>query len=239
MIPYRKKYHKTIRLNSYHPLCSTAWGLMSILKNQLPPFVDASCRREPDFENDCPSISSLCRQELFAPHLYQNDIVAYITVKGPCFTDYPHYRLVAILEVIERRDSHNLGSNWYTHRGIMVPSNCMVEDNAPLPFDYTAGDFEKVTDEMRFMARTVEQQATIGARRVTLWNERYQQRALDYPTFIITKPIFIELYHPPILTLEKMADIFGKVPNTRNPNIIKKEQFKELARFADIDFIYE
>ncbi len=239
MIPYRKKYHRKIRLNSYRPLCSTELGIQAVDKYGLPPFIDASCRREPDFENEYPSISSLCRQELFAPNLFQNDIIAYITVKGNWFADYPHYRLVAILEVIERRNSHNVARDWYTNKGIDVPSNCMTIDSMPLPFDYTAGDFDKVTDLRRFMSRKDELRNSIGARRVELWNQRYQERATKYPTFIITKSIFKELHNPPILTLEKMENIFDRIPNTRNPNIIEKEQFKNLAKAAGIDFIYE
>lgn len=239
MNEYRKKYYKTIRLNSYHPLCSTELGLRAIHKHGLAPFVDASCRREPDFESDHPSISALCRQDLFAPNLYQNDIIAYITVQGNWFTDYAHYRLVAILEVIERRNSHNLGRDWYTHRGFKPPSNCMVAGSSPLPFDYTAGDFNKTKEMRTFMGRNEELKSSIGARRVELWDREYQQRATDYPTFIITKPIFKNLNDPPIITLNGMKDIFGKVPNTRNPNIIKPRQFKALAQVAGIDFIYE
>jgi len=41
------------------------------------------------------------------------------------------------------------------------------------------------------------------------------------------------------LTLAILESIFGKVPNTRTPNIITKEEFKLLAKEANIDFIYE
>ncbi len=61
--------------------------MKAISDYNFPPFIAGSCRREPDFENDFPSITSLCRQEKFAPLLFPNDVVVYITVKGD------HYRL--------------------------------------------------------------------------------------------------------------------------------------------------
>jgi hypothetical protein len=44
-----------------------------------PPFIDASCRREPDLESRYPSITALCREGHFAPHLHEGDVVAYMT----------------------------------------------------------------------------------------------------------------------------------------------------------------
>src|SRR5690242_3801853 len=94
MIEYSKKYFRNIRLNSFHPLCETGIGRRAIQTGNFPPFIDASWRREPDLEHDHPSITCLCRQEEFAPHLQPNDIVVYITVKGKWFEDYEHYRLI-------------------------------------------------------------------------------------------------------------------------------------------------
>ncbi len=225
--------------NSYHPLCFNELGRQAMTDHNYPPFVDASCRREPDLQNEFPSITSLCRQEFFAPNLQPNDIIVYMTVKGNWYTDYAHYRLVAILEVQERRESHNLGRDWYNNKGIRHPSNCMVNDSEPLPFDHTAGDFKTQTELRTFLSRPTEKRISIGNRRVQLWNDRYKQRAKDYPVFIITKKIFRDLHNPPILTLAKLESIFGRVPNTRNPNIITKKEFKCLAEEADIDFIYE
>jgi len=239
MIEYRKKLSRTIRLNSYHPLCRNELGRQALIDYNHPPFVDASCRREPDLESEFPSITSLCRQEIFAPNLEPNDIIVYMTVKGNWYKDYAHYRLVAILEVKERRKSHNLAKDWYNNKGILPPSNCMIDDSEPLPFDHTAGDFNTQKELKTFLKRTAEQRITIGKRRVQLWNDIYKQRAKDYPAFIITKKIFCDLHTPPILTLAILESIFGKVPNTRTPNIITKEEFKLLAKEANIDFIYE
>lgn len=106
MKDFTKKYIRTIRLSSFYPLCMSEIGMNAIEKYGYPPFIDSSCRREPDFENEYPSITVLCRQRKFAPILCQNDIVVYITVKGKWFKDYGHRRLIAILEVTEKKHSH-------------------------------------------------------------------------------------------------------------------------------------
>jgi len=238
MIDYKKKYVRNIRLNSFRPLCSTEIGLKAIGTNQFPPFIDASCRREPDFESDYPSITSLCRQEMFAPHLYPNDIIVYITVKGKWLTGYDHHRLIAILEVIDHKNSHAEGASWYRSRNVRIPSNCMIPDNPPHPFAETAGNYETTKGIRTYLNYSSEKQQLVGAKKVELWNDQYQRKSWKMPDFIITKPIFRELRQPPILTEEAMTDIFGKVPNTRNPNIIQLQEFKALAQIANINFIH-
>lgn len=216
----------------------TAIGIRAVIQYGYRPFVDASCRREPDFENENPSITSLCRQEMFAPNLYPNDIVVYITVKGKWLTDYDHYRLVAILEVIDKKDNHLQAASWYRNNNTYgLPSNCMVADNPPHAFHETAGNYEKASDIKRYLSYPTDKQNIIGERRIALWNNDYLAKSKKWSDFIITKPIFKELVDPPILTDSDMREIFGKVPNTRNPNKITKEQFKELAKHANINFI--
>ena len=56
MKDFTKKYIKSIRLNSFRPLCMTDIGLRAVNDFDCPPFIDASCRREPDFESEFPSI---------------------------------------------------------------------------------------------------------------------------------------------------------------------------------------
>lgn len=46
------------RLNSYTPLCINKMGCIAIEKYDFPPYIDSSCRREPDFQNKYPSISA-------------------------------------------------------------------------------------------------------------------------------------------------------------------------------------
>ena len=44
-------------LVSYRPLSYNAYGRAAVYKYDLPPFIDGSCRREPDFESPFPSIT--------------------------------------------------------------------------------------------------------------------------------------------------------------------------------------
>jgi hypothetical protein len=155
---------RTIKLNSFRPLCWTELGLNAIEKYKLPPFIDASCRREPDFENPFPSISALCRQGQFAPHLQQNDIIAYITV-GRDFKPYKQgHHLIAILQVEEVYGTHQIGQNEYKKANLPIPSNCMVEGNPPFDFDKTAGNFKTKSQQKTFIKRTEEQKLDIGKR---------------------------------------------------------------------------
>ena len=90
----------------FRPLAETAIGPSAIALHQLPPFIDASCRREPDLESEFPSISALCRGEHFAPLLSEGDVVAYMTKDFV----YPQgetrtRRLVAVLRVKKSLDS--------------------------------------------------------------------------------------------------------------------------------------
>ena len=57
--------------------------------------------------------------------------------------------------------------------------------------------------------------------------------------FVITKTIYKELHDPPILITVDMIKIFGKVPNTRSPKKISREELREIAKYAGIDFITE
>jgi len=239
MVDFSKKDISTIRLNSFHPLCTTDIGLRAVNQLGFLPFIDASCRREPDFENEYPSITALCRQGTFAPKLFPNDIIVYITVKGKWLTNYDHFRLIAILVVIDKKQTHYSAAAWYRNYNINLPSNCMVEDNPPYQFHETAGNYDKITEIRKFLNHNEDKQKLIGNRRVEIWNNDYLEKSIKWGDFIITKPIFTELTNPPILTEENMRTIFGRVPKTRNPNIITKEQLKNLATYADINFIYE
>jgi hypothetical protein len=113
----------------------------------------------------------------------------------------------------------------------------MTPDNPPHHFHETAGNYDKSSDVKRYLSYPPETQKVIGERRVVLWNNNYLTKSKKWGDFIITKPIFRELTDPPILTDDDMKKIFGKVPNTRNPNKMTKEHFKELVKYAGINFI--
>lgn len=125
-------------LNSYRPLVMYKRGKSAIQRFGIPPFVDYSCRREPDLESKFPSITALCRGSNFAPRLNESDIVVYLTRKEK----YPGYyirlrRLAAILRVTKRFESHQEAADWYEAKGLAVPGNCMVKSNPPLELDKT------------------------------------------------------------------------------------------------------
>jgi hypothetical protein len=69
-------------LNTYAPLVHNRFGREACRVYGHPRFVDASCRREPDLESSFPSISALCRAQMFAPRLHVGDRVIYMTKKG-------------------------------------------------------------------------------------------------------------------------------------------------------------
>lgn len=210
-------------------------GLSAIEKYGFSPFIDGSCRREPDFENPYPSISSLCRQSVFAPHLQENDIIIYITVGGK-FKPYKEgHHLVAILQVEEVYDSHEIAWNEYKKRNLPLPSNCMVSNNLPLDFDKTSGDYKSVLEQKKFLSRNDRQKMKIGEKRLRLWDKNYQKKSKEWPCFIKTKPIYINLINPIQILRSDFNSIFGKLPNTRMPKKINKEQLIRIGRLAGLE----
>jgi hypothetical protein len=69
-------------LVTYHPLVKFSGGRKAMYQHGLPPFIDGSCRREPDFESRFPSITATCRGGNFAPRLQIGDRIAYLKIKG-------------------------------------------------------------------------------------------------------------------------------------------------------------
>jgi hypothetical protein len=120
-----------IHLVKYSPLNSTEAGQRAVARFGLPPYADGSCRREPDFESQHPSITALCRRSLFAPHLKEGDEVLYLTVKDFYGKTFKHRRVVAVLKVLKRFDSQSDAARWYAAQGENLPSNCMVLGNPP------------------------------------------------------------------------------------------------------------
>jgi hypothetical protein len=125
-------------LSTFRPLVRNRARRQAVDMFGLPPYVDSSCRRDPDLEHAFPSISALCHVKLFAPRLYKRDVVAFITKKDwHGGHDESHWRLVAILRVLRRFETHADAAEWYRKRGLPLPSNCMVPGNPPLPLEKT------------------------------------------------------------------------------------------------------
>lgn len=214
-------------LATFHPLIQTAAGRAAVQRYCLPPFIDGSCRREPDFESPFPSISALCRGGNFAPRLQMGDRVAYLTVKGRYAEDeVPGRRLVAILCIIHHPFyDHNEAARWYAQQGCPLPSNCLVPGNPPKAFELTNG---KLPDELR---RRIGAQSDSRAK-IRRWDTTYRQRAKEWPVFLATRAEFLELTRPPQLQEADIVRVFGRVPATQTPPEIACDQLQRLVEIA-------
>ncbi|GEQ03468.1 MULTISPECIES: hypothetical protein [Staphylococcus cohnii species complex] len=176
----------------------------------IPPFLDASFRTEPSLNRDYPGITSLCRKSKLAPHLKVGDKVVYITKKGEYTLKFRHWRLVAILEVIETFESHYDAAKWYRENNYELPKNCIVDDNPPLSLNKTTINSQREIDK------------------IEKW---YNERAKEYPQFNICKKEYVELENPPIIDESKMRMIFNNtIPGTQNPKRLSGDQYKELIK---------
>jgi hypothetical protein len=194
-------------LNSYRPLVRNRFGREAYERFRHPPFVDGSCRREPDLESPFPSITAICRLDKFAPRLQVGDRVIYMTTKmGTQSTN----RIVAALVVVKRFESHRAAAEWYKSMHLPLPSNCLVPGNLPLSIEHT--DHGKpLTDD------------------VHRWDLKYQLRARKCGVFLICRPLKIELHDPVEISRDNLLAIFGRVPATRNPPAIRQREFDGLA----------
>jgi hypothetical protein len=206
-------------LSSYRPIIYNRQGRLAVEIFNISPFVDSSCRREPDLEASYPSITAVCRSGIFVPRLHPGDTVSYITVKGDYGrTGTHHWRLVSILTIIERFESHQEAALWYHARGLMLPSNCLMDGNPPLPYEKTSGPKPKNRfgdDENK-------------TRIIRRWDAAYKLRVKSCGIFLICEPQFIDVYNPPILSKKDMIGIFGKTPSTRNPPGITENEYIHL-----------
>src|SRR5579864_7714454 len=92
-----------IYLFSYCPLANSKYGREVATRNGIPPYVDASCRREPDFELASPFVSGLCRPNFIAT-LNVGDLLVYVPKMSARHRD--GRRLVAVLELVRAFGSH-------------------------------------------------------------------------------------------------------------------------------------
>jgi hypothetical protein len=194
-------------INEFRPLAQTPAGRNAIEQHKLPPFIDASCRREPDLESKFPSITALCRGEHFAPRLQVGDVVAYMTkafVYPP--TTASARRLVAVLRVKESWTSHEQAAEWYREQGSLPPRNCMVRCSTPLPLDFT----DKYNPDWRD------------------WEAHYWRVARRHGNFHACDKMFCELVDPPRLTNQQLLEWFGCIPDTRELPPLPPQDFAKL-----------
>lgn len=212
-------------LVTYRPLCSTPAGCDAVRRFGLPPFIDSSCRREPDFQAAAPSISALCRTTKFVPRVWPGDRVVYITGQGS-YEGAPGWALVAALVVVERLESHEQAAASYRGRGQPLPSNCIVAGNPPEVFERTS---RRAPDEVRDRVDV----ATEPERAVRLWDAMYAARARDCGVFLVCKAEYLELRRPRVLRRDDLVRIFGRVPGTQNPPKISADEYAALRCYAE------
>lgn len=213
-------------LATFRPLIQTARGRTAAQRYNLPPFIDGSCRREPDFESRFPSITALCRAGNFAPRLQVGDRVAYLTVKGKYAGDEaPGWRLIAVLCVSHRFSEHDEAAGWYARQSCPIPSNCLVHGNPPKAFELTNGN-PPASVKRRVVAESGSRVA------VRLWDATYRRRVRKWPVFLATRVEFLDLIRAPQLREADLVKVFGKVPVAQNPPEITHDQLKRLVELA-------
>jgi hypothetical protein len=220
-----------IYLVTYRPLIGTPAGFAAINEFNLPPYIDGSCRREPDFESDYPSISALCRGGNFAPHLRVGDIVIYMTKIGNYLhpqVKENHWRLTAILEVYKRFSSHADAANWYQEQHMKLPTNCMIPGNPPVPLEKSEGRHGTLPVLRPIPMRYKRHQLPMLDYDLLAWDKWYEERVKKWGVFLACTVQHRELWSPPIITRERMIDIFGDIPGTRTCRKVSAEEFRKL-----------
>lgn len=200
---------------TYRPLCTTAAGIQAARRHGHPLFVDASCRREPDFEARWPSISALCRGRMFAPRLRKGDVVVYVTKKRqyPGNAE-PAWRLVSVMQVAHTFDNHSEAAAWHQVQDLALPSNCLVIGNPPLDPGHTAYPTEDLD----------------------AWDDGYRESALENPSFHICESLFRELIDPPVLTPQHMSGALGTpLPPTRTPTTWPQSGIERLLSMVGVE----
>jgi len=227
----------SIRLATYRPLIYTPAGVKASRDHDLPPYIDASCRREPDLENPHPSISALCRQGSFAPYLNVADTVVYITRLGAYPGPEPdrHWRLTAILHVRKRCDSHVEAAAWYHQHGIPIPSNCMVPGNPPAALSHT-GHADKEDASLRPPTATALPLQMAGSY-LSRWDKGYADKAARWGAFLICDAEYVDVHTPPTLTRDTMYRIFGRIPATRTPCRISDVELDVLRQLCEVSAV--
>lgn len=212
-------------LVTYRPICGTASGREAMEHLAISPYVDGSCRREPDFESKAPSITALCRAGKFAPRLRPTDRVAYITKRGRYEGRPSHWRIVSLLAVQRRFESHDEAAVWYREQRVALPRNLIVAGNLPVRLEETDG---VIPSDLRCRKSSLSAEEI-----VRLWDGRYRLRARTWGVVLVCNPIFVQLRHPPAITEEEWLAWIGRVPSTRNPPEITDDLWRKLRQHTE------
>lgn len=203
----------SVFLNSFVPLCATKIGRDSVKKFGHKPFVDGSCRREPDFEKERPAITCLCRTNKLVPRLKIGDLVIYITNKRKYYGGKPERFLVAILQVEKIVNSHEQAMEWYSRNDFELSQNIICEATNPLNSEYTH-HITRHKDE-------------IGKPKIRRWDADYRNRSKNYPLVAICS-IWngtLNLTKPKSIADEEMYTVFKRKTGTQTPPKLSDEEW--------------
>ncbi len=201
-----------IYLNSFNPLAINKFGKVAIKKYNFPSFIDGSCRREPDFENELPCITGLCRPG-FAEKLREKDIVIYVTNKKGINSR----KVVAILEVIKVFENHRCAADWYIKENKSIPNNIMVDETKPFDLDKTHR-IHGIRDKKNEIDLLLH------------WNLIYKCRSRNKQRVVQCKTLYKELYSPKELDETK----FEKKITAQNPPILIEKDWKTIKELIQI-----
>ncbi len=165
-------------LSSFYPICSTRAGKKAVAKYKLPPYIDGSCRREPDFENELPCITGLCRPG-FAEKLEVGNTIIYATNKKGVGSR----KIIAELEVIKIFENHAAAADWYRNEKKTIPNNIMVIETTPF-------DLDKTHKKLGWDAWVKAQKS------LEQWNLEYIERAKKNQKVAQCKIVYRELNNP-------------------------------------------
>ena len=205
----------TFWLSTYHPLASEPEGPWRNHAPALPPYVDASCRREPDLESSFPTITGLSRPPSVRK-LAEGDIVVYVTTRGPFEGQEPHRRLTAVLTVLSARKSHAGAGDFYREKGLPLPRNLLLPGNGPLPIEMTEG-FYRADGPDGEEVRVSPRDAGDGPRVVAEWDKQFTLRKNQCQDVRICEPRFVDVAQGRVLDDATVTSVFGPkgFPNTQ------------------------
>lgn len=192
-------------LSSFYPLCSTRAGKKAVTKFKLPPFIDGSCRREPDFQNELPCITGLCRPG-FAEKLEIGDKIIYVTNKKGIGAR----KIIAELKVIRIFENHEEASDFYKNNNKTIPNNLMVAGSQPFELEKT--HCKMGWDEWVKSNNSLEQ-----------WDNEYIKRAKSKPKVIQCEIIYTNLNNPFKLNEGKLVN---RKLIAQNPPILSSEEYQ-------------
>ena len=200
-------------LCSYWPLVKTLGGRRAVEAYALPPYANGMSRREPDFEHPLPALTSSSRGRGFVPRLRTGDTVVFTTTKGRWGGGRAaHWRLVAVLEVAHRFETHAEAAAWYAARGLRPPGNLVVDGNPPLPVPLTLHHGKAHDGD---------------------WDAVCLRRAAEVGTVLACETRLLDLTAPPPVLQDDWLALFGGVPNTRTPPEISEAQFDRLLALTN------